>query len=91
MNMLATASSPGVVTAEAAVQSRYPVERTATPMAQTLPPVHAGTVQEQIDALDRGLLDLAAKVDRFLGEIRAALPPAEPQRPRLTLIQGGRN
>ena len=90
MNMLATASSPGVVTAEAADQSRCALGRT-TPVPQTLPPVHAGTVQEQVDALDRGLLDLAAKVDRFLGEIRAALPLAEPQRPRLTLIPGGKS
>jgi hypothetical protein len=68
-------------------------------MASTLPSPHSGTVEDQLAALDRGLLNLDAQVNARLDQMLAALvaeirgtrASAEPSRPALILIPGGRS
>jgi hypothetical protein len=67
----------------------HPVERTATLMASTLPSLPPDSVEGQLGALDRGLLEVNAKVDYLLRLVQEATT-GPPRRPELHLIQGGR-
>ena len=64
-------------------------------MASTLPRPHHGTVQDQLAALDRAILEVNARVDRLpdalVAEFRRFLDEREPSRPALIVLPGGKS